>query len=166
VKRCVALAVLIFGVQFATAQDQEQKLVDRLLKPNTELKNTQYDKKFIADKTSAHKQATVSAFYWQQKAAAKEFQGTRDFTTRDFDSHPFYRAGDTFGTKTADSAQKTARTSTAQTRGFHDSTKTANSRDYSETRPFLDKGKSQKSLERKNPPMTIDQVRELLNKNK
>ena len=33
-------------------------------------------------------------------------------------------------------------------------------------RPFLDKGKSAKSLQRENPAMTIEQVRELLNKNK
>jgi hypothetical protein len=36
---------------------------------------------------------------------------------------------------------------------------------FAGNRPFLEKGKSQKSLERKNPPMNIDQVRELLNKN-
>jgi hypothetical protein len=37
---------------------------------------------------------------------------------------------------------------------------------YAENRPFLDQGKSQKSLNRQNAPLTIDQVRELLNKNK
>ena len=40
------------------------------------------------------------------------------------------------------------------------------SRSYAENRPFLDQGKSQKSLNRKNAPLTIEQVRELLNKNK
>jgi hypothetical protein len=38
--------------------------------------------------------------------------------------------------------------------------------EFTGKRPFLDKGKSPKSLERKNTPMTIEQVRELLNKNK
>jgi hypothetical protein len=37
---------------------------------------------------------------------------------------------------------------------------------YAGNRPFLDEGKSQKSLSRKNEPLTIEQVRELLNKNK
>ncbi len=39
-------------------------------------------------------------------------------------------------------------------------------RTYAENRPFLDEGKSQKSLNRQNAPLTIEQVRELLNKNK
>ena len=39
-------------------------------------------------------------------------------------------------------------------------------RTYAENRPFLEEGKSQKSLNRQNAPLTIDQVRELLNKNK
>jgi hypothetical protein len=167
VKGCLVLAVLLCGIRFATAQDQEQKLIDRLLKPNTELQNTQYEKKFLADKTSVNKQATVSTFYWQQKAAPKSFNGTRDFSTRDFDSHPFYRSGQTFDTKPSETGRRTATVSTARApRSFYDGGKTANSRAFSGTRQFLDKGKSQKSLDRTNPPMTIDQVRELLNKNK
>lgn len=39
-------------------------------------------------------------------------------------------------------------------------------RTYAENRPFLDEGKSQKSLNQQNAPLTIEQVRELLNKNK
>jgi hypothetical protein len=52
------------------------------------------------------------------------------------------------------------------TRNAPQSDKKAASREYSENRPFLDQGKSQKSLNRQNAPLTIDQVRELLNKNK
>ena len=44
--------------------------------------------------------------------------------------------------------------------------RTTNVTEFLGTRPFLDPGKSQKSLSTKNPPMTIEQVRELLNKNK
>ena len=40
------------------------------------------------------------------------------------------------------------------------------SRVYPGNRPFLGEGKSQKSLNQQNAPLTIDQVRELLNKNK
>jgi hypothetical protein len=39
-------------------------------------------------------------------------------------------------------------------------------RAYPGSRQFLDEGKSQKSLNQENAPLTIDQVRELLNKNK
>ena len=39
-------------------------------------------------------------------------------------------------------------------------------RDFPGTRPFLVQGKSQKALSQQDKPLTIDQVRELLNKNK
>ena len=51
-------------------------------------------------------------------------------------------------------------------RDLPQSDKKVPSRAYAENRPFLDQGKSQKSLNRQNAPLTIDQVRELLNKNK
>lgn len=163
------LTVFLGGAQLILAQEQEQKLVDRLLKPNMELRNQAQDKKFYADKNSVHKQATVGAFYWQQKSNAKTFNGTRDFSTQDFDSHPFYtgKNGSTFETQTAQSTQRTATVSSNKSaRPFRDYNKTAGTRDYAGNRPYLEKGKSQKSLDRKNPPMTIEQVRELLNKNK
>ena len=40
------------------------------------------------------------------------------------------------------------------------------SRAYAGNRPFLNEGTNQKSLNRKTEPLTIEQVRELLNKNK
>src|SRR5947208_1589192 len=40
------------------------------------------------------------------------------------------------------------------------------SRIFTDQHQFRDQGKSQKSLDRQNPPMTIDQVRDQLNKNK
>src|SRR5438046_3561101 len=52
------------------------------------------------------------------------------------------------------------------TRDAPQSDKKIASHSYAENRPFLDQGKSQKSLNRQNAPLTIEQVRELLNKNK
>ena len=37
---------------------------------------------------------------------------------------------------------------------------------FTNSRAFLDKGKSQKALSQQSKPLTIEQVRELLNKNK
>ena len=48
----------------------------------------------------------------------------------------------------------------------YDANRVVASRDFADRRQFTAQGKSQKSLDRQNPPMTIDQVRELLNKNK
>jgi hypothetical protein len=39
-------------------------------------------------------------------------------------------------------------------------------RDFAGNRPFLGQGKSQKALHAQDRPLTIDEVRELLNKNK
>ena len=38
--------------------------------------------------------------------------------------------------------------------------------EFSGTRPFLVRGKSQKALSQQDRPLSIDEVRELLNKNK
>ncbi|MGZ5004057.1 MAG: hypothetical protein ACXWG7_00880, partial [Chthoniobacterales bacterium] len=51
-------------------------------------------------------------------------------------------------------------------RTARDAGKSVPTSDYSGTRPFLEKGKSQKSLSAHHEPLTIDEVRELLNKNK
>jgi hypothetical protein len=161
---------LLAAFSFAAAQDQESKLVDRLLRPDMTLQNTAQNKKLIADRTSINKQASVGTFYVQKKSNSKSFTGTRDFSARQFDSQSFH------GTRSASgiSSQQAIGNSrpayaTRTARGPRDapqSDKKVASRSYAENRPFLDQGKSQKSLNRKNPPLTIEQVRELLNKNK
>src|ERR1022692_4651115 len=47
-----------------------------------------------------------------------------------------------------------------------DGDKKVNGRDFAGNRPFLGQGKSQKALSTQDKPLTIEQVRELLNKNK
>ena len=54
----------------------------------------------------------------------------------------------------------------AGTRVAPESNEVAPTREYASNRPFLDKGKSAKSLQAQNKPLTIEQVRELLNKSK
>ena len=47
-----------------------------------------------------------------------------------------------------------------------ESTATVTVREFPGTRPFLVRGKSQKALQAHNRPLTIEEVRELLNKSK
>jgi hypothetical protein len=54
----------------------------------------------------------------------------------------------------------------AGTRVASESGETTAAREYPGVRPFLGKGKSQKALQAQNKPLTIEQVRELLNKSK
>jgi hypothetical protein len=161
---------LLAALLCARAQDQESKLVDRLLKPDMTLQNSEQNKKFVADRTSVSKQATVGTFYVQKKSDSKSFSGTRDFSTRRFDSQSYPGQRSASGISAQQPIGNSHPVYATQTaRGPRDvaqSDKKVASRSYADNRPFLDQGKSQKSLTRKNRPLTIDEVRELLNKNK
>jgi hypothetical protein len=165
------LALLTTALCCAHAQDQEKKLVDRLLKPDMTLQNDAQNKKFVGDgAVSINKRANVGTFYVHQKPRSKSFFGTRDFSTTQFYSQT-YQGGRTahevssqqpFANSKSSYASKTAH-------GVRDASQSGRkvaTRGYAGTRPFLDEGKSQKSLNRHNEPLTIEQVRELLNKNK
>jgi hypothetical protein len=168
VRISLALCVSLLLAISARAQEQEQKLLDRLLKPQTTLQNSSQNKKFVADGASIDKKATVKPFYVQEKSEPKGFPGTRNFRSTDFNAKSFYNARDTshFGAMSARDPGKTFATSTSTSiRPANDRDKKSKTRQFAEQGPFLDKGKSQKSLDRHNPPMTIEQVRELLNKN-
>jgi len=135
------------------------------------LQNDAQNKKFTGDgSASINKRATVGSFYVHQKTRSKDFAGTRDFATSQFYSKTYHGER---GAYEVSSQQTTANSRFAQAnqiaRGVRDapqSGKKVASRAYAGTRPFLDEGKSQKSLNQQNAPLTIDQVRELLNKNK
>jgi hypothetical protein len=171
VRKLAAISLLLLAVSsLVRAQDQESKLVDRLLRPDMTLQNTAQNKKFIADRTSINKQATVSTFYVQKKSNSKNFSGTREFSAQEFSSQSFHgtRAASGISSRQPmENSQSAYATRTASDlRDAQQSNKTAASRSFAGNRQFLDKGKSQKALSRKNPPLTIEQVRELLNKNK
>ncbi|MEP6603879.1 MAG: hypothetical protein ABJB69_08030 [Spartobacteria bacterium] len=162
----LAICALICVGANALAQDQEDKLVDRLLKPSTSLQNSSQNKTFAPGRTSATKQARVGVFYVAEKPKAKSFSGNREFSASEFTTQSLSGAKNKARVSSAqsDRAYPTWRANAA---GSSPTTsKSASTGKFSGNRPFLDKGKSQKFLDRQNPPMTIDQVRELLNKNK
>lgn len=171
VRSFAVLLGLILFLPMARGQEQERKLVDRLLEPNMELQNPVQNKKFVADHgSSVEKRANVGTFYVQKKNNAKAFAGVRDVPAREFRGQNFR------GTKEAadanpqreivNSDRQVPASNARDVRSARDANKIVDSRDYSGKRDFQPSGKSQKSLDRKNAPMTIDQVRELLNKNK
>ena len=169
VRKLLATCLLMICVSPMNAQEQERKLVDRLLKPDTTLQDSAQNKKFVADRTLVDKRAHVSTFYLQKKATDKNFSGTRDLSTQPFNG----QSSNAAQSKTANISSRTAvpnsRYTASSAKRFnqaHDANKTKNTNDFSGNQPFLGRGKSQKSLSRENPPLTIEQVRELLNKNK
>ena len=135
------------------------------------LQNDAQNKKFTGDGLAPiNKRANVGSFYVHQKPRAKTFSGTRDVATSQFYSKTYHAgrsAHEVASQQTTANSRFVYANQTA--RGVRDapqSGKKVSSRAYAGTRPFLDEGKSQKSLNQQNAPLTIDQVRELLNKNK
>jgi hypothetical protein len=171
VRKSVAIWLLaLAALSSVRGQDQERKLVDRLLRPDMNLHNDVQNKKFIADGTSINKRASVGTFYVQKKSNSKSYSGTGQFSTQQFNSQPFHSKRGTFQTSSQQAMGNSRSAYASQTaRGVRDapqSDKKVAIRTYAENRPFLDEGKSQKSLNQQNAPLTIEQVRELLNKNK
>jgi hypothetical protein len=161
------LVLSLFSV--ARAQTQEQKLVDRLLRPDMHLRNPAQNKKFVADGTSIDKRASVSTFYVQKRDRENSFAGTRKFSTRRFYAWLFHgrsRTNADAKKQSSDSEKNYATSSKAGVHSVHDSHRSVDSREFVGERPFLDQGKNQKALNRKNNPLTVEQVRELLNKNR
>lgn len=153
----------------AQAQDQERKLVDRLLRPNTTLQNRAQNKKVIPADAFIDTRGTVGTFYLQPKSMEKSFSGTRDFSTRKLTFRSFHdgnRTNISSPKQIANSKTIYPTSSGPELANAHDSTKRVASPGFADQRPFLDQGKSQKALTCQNPPLTIEQVRELLNKNK
>ena len=145
--------------------------MDRLLKPDMGLKNDAQNKKFIGDRTSSmNKEATVETFYVEKKSNSKSFLAIGQFFAKHFNSRTFHSGRSAFNTSSQQAIGNSRSAYANQTaRGARDasqSDKRVAVHDYAGNRPFLDEGKSQKSLNRQNAPLTIDEVRELLNKNK
>jgi hypothetical protein len=172
VRKWVAIWLLVLAaLSRVRGQDQERKLMDRLLKPDMTLQSEAQNKKFIGDRTSSmNKHANVGTFYVQKKSNSKTFSATGDFSTRQFASQPFHSKHSKFETSSpqgvANSRPAYANQSASGVRDAAQPEKKVPGRSYAGTRPFLDEGKSQKSLNRQDAPLTIEQVRELLNKNK
>src|SRR6266516_2257538 len=63
------------------AQEQERKLVDRLLSPNTKLANPDQNKKFVGGVESPTRSAATNSFDVSEKNLSKTFGADRNATT-------------------------------------------------------------------------------------
>ena len=172
--RLLAACVLLAAFSCARGQDQEPQLLDRLLKPDMSLQNTAQNKKFIAaNGASINKHATASTFYVRKKSSSnpESFRGeARDFSAWQFNARSFHgsdNAANFSSRKQITNSKPSYSTQTTRSlRHAQEAGRTVEAGVFAGSRPFLDQGKSQKALSRQNPPLTIEQVRELLNKNK
>ena len=137
------------------------------------LANSAQNKKFVAsDGLLTDKKFTTGTFNIREAPKLKRFSGQWQFSARGFSAKTF-SGGNTAANLWTRSAIPHAQTqyeteTVAATSLYkaHDSGKSMQVRDFPGTRPFLVQGKSQKALSQQDKPLTIDQVRELLNKNK
>jgi hypothetical protein len=165
-----AFMALLAGTSATSAQEQEGKLVDRILKPNMSLVNSAQNKKFDAASTSVAKRAPSKSFYTPDKSLSKSFPTPRTFSPPQFAARHL-RAGDTTANVSARSQSMKAGTIQVASASYRTHVAPENGRSlpvtsFAGNSPFLDRGKSQKALSAQDTPLTIEQVRELLNTNK
>src|SRR5690242_3286258 len=79
----------------APAQTQEHSLIDRLLRPNMELKNNAQNKKFSDTATVVERRGKVDTFYMQPNRAEKSFIDSRHYSTAEYTSAAFNSASRT-----------------------------------------------------------------------
>jgi len=165
----VLLGLTIFS-SFAQAQEQENKLVDRLLRPNMELSNPAQNQKFTAvEGTSVDKKFEAKQFYSGQERTTKTFWGAKSFLSKAFGASKYARAEAAANAKANAEiayASQFATKESALARKSSFAEKKARGRDYADNRPFLGQGTRQKILSQQDHAMTIDEVRDLLNKSK
>jgi hypothetical protein len=153
------------------AQQQEQKMLDRIMNPDRDRANPMGEKAF-----------TSKPFEGREFRGTGEFTGiktarTKEFVTREFLGvrNPWF-GKKVYATEEAKDlhryvvADRDYASRAVETRAVNDSEKAAriDSRTEAEAgRAFLGRGKAQAAISAQNPsqgPLTVDEVRELLNR--
>lgn len=159
------------GISVASAQEQERKLVNRLLRPDMALVNSAQNKQFAAAGTLVAKDAPSKNFYPPDRPLSKSFAAEREFHSRQFATSTFPSAN---AAANISARSQVAKTDIVEIASAPDAARVApeSARNslattpFAGSRPFLGRGKSQKTLSAGGTPLTLEQVRELLNKNK
>jgi hypothetical protein len=169
VRASIAICLLAVAVTQVRSQNQEQNLVDRLVRPDMSLGSSVQNKNFSVKPASIDSRGTVGIFYLQRKVEQPRFTGTRAISPQQYNarsSEPAAHAKFGLASRKVDTFETVSTLPASGIQNTADSEKRIATSDFPDQRPFREQGKSQKSLDRQNPPMTIDQVRDLLNKNK
>lgn len=165
------MCVAILFATPALAQQQEPTLMERITNPNLNQGNPMGDKAFEAASFSAKKFSATRGYGGVKSMATKEF-GTRSFLGI---RNPWFGKR-TYETQAAREltryvlSDKSFASKSVDVKSSHDAGRRAAGLDGAvDARAFLARGKSQKSLDNTHPtgkPLSIDEVRELLNRNR
>ncbi|CAN5515415.1 hypothetical protein BH18VER1_BH18VER1_01400 [soil metagenome] len=164
-------ALLCLGATTALAQEQEGKLMDRIMRPNMSLQNTAEGKQFVSKKATTRKSVPTKTFQYSERRWGKSYAGMRKIQPGQFHTTTsrYQSTQATLRTRNEMLEKRSSYNSSAYAgvRAASDATRKFDGSEFNEAdRKFLVQGKSQKSLSAKDEPLTIEQVRELLNKNK
>jgi hypothetical protein len=166
----VSSLALLASISATSAQEQEGKLVDRILKPNMSLVNTAQNKQFDTVAISSPKLTPSRSFHTPARSFAKSLPAMRTFSPRALAVRHFGAADMTANVSAKSQLTKIDTVEVASvaydTRVAPESGQSLSTARFAGDRPFLGRGKSQKALSAQDRPLTIEQVRELLNKNK
>jgi hypothetical protein len=171
--RPLVLILLLASCAASRAQDQERKMLDRILRPDMALGNSMQSKAYYGGSGGGGvdlKDANVKDFYFVQKFSSKEFD-VRQYSAKSFWSGDFQFSTKAANVKADAAGDKVFASKALPVKDAHEAGKgyAADSRTYA-TRESPERGKtSQNHLEemyKGKEQMNIDQVRDLLNKPK
>jgi hypothetical protein len=170
------LLVLLAAATVARAQEQEQKLMDRIMKPNTSLQATEQSRAFYQGKSGAQdKTASTKTFYSPSHVQLKDYNA-KSF----YDGHGYWNGTYKYETKQANTSPKFLgifpllkhyETKSMDTKVANEASRNYVTREYDtrtyDTRTFETRDYRGRETEASTKGgLSIDQVRELLNKNK
>src|SRR5947209_3286870 len=90
--------IFLLTAMATNAQEQERKLVDRLLTPNTKLANSDQNKKFTGGLEAPTRSAATKSFCISEKKLGKSFVADRSAPTTAFRTHDYSSKGTTVPT--------------------------------------------------------------------
>jgi len=174
VKTVLITFLLAASIVSAFSQTQERQLLDRVMKPDMELGNPLQNKAFSGESTLSAKTSPV---------ASNEYPGLKDARVRDFTTRSFFgiknpwfggkvykaEGADTWSKYVIPNAGREVPVKKAEAVGFYDEKKTAFfGSPVVPVQEFIPQPAAQGAVSRIsdkiNNKMTIDEVRELLNK--
>ena len=166
-----ALVVAILFALPAVAQQQEQGMMDRIMNPKADKANPMGEKTFKATPCASSEFHGTKAYGGVKEARTKEF-GTRSFLGI---RNPWF-GKKVFETRAAEEltryvlSDKAFASRAVESKPARDASKRAAGVDGAvDARDFLARGKSQSSLNntyQSGPTLSLDEVRELLNRNR
>src|SRR5262249_47966596 len=128
------------------------------------------EKQFHTTVAQTEKSRPTMPFHLRQNSMSKEFPGARQISAREL-ARPSFRDGSKVARTTVLAELMPRDGLNPQTRMFvvcsaPESGQAISGIQSLDRRPFLVEGKSQKAISQHDTPLTIEQVRELLNRNK